>query len=226
MAKPLKQLITACWTSRPRLSRALIVERGCPVGLGSGLGNEVGEISSLMREDAAVVGVKGSLQTQFGGTAAVAVANWLSQMHWDCEKNSVPETDTTQGYSRQKMENRKRLTLLGATTGRRCSDQRGYGGWAWAYLSGRFPSHFASSIPKKKQFATMCKLEQSATETLTDYLTRWKEAKSVENFDEKATVTLFHALDTPTKRHPGARRGHEHRVVPAQMFEDFTQRRP
>ncbi|XP_031092225.1 uncharacterized protein LOC115996892 [Ipomoea triloba] len=62
----------------------------------------------------------------------------------------------------------------------------------FADLSGRFLSHFASSIPKKKHFATMCKLEQFAAETLTDYLTRWKkEAWSVENFDEKAVVPIF-----------------------------------
>ncbi|XP_031097184.1 uncharacterized protein LOC116001447 [Ipomoea triloba] len=38
----------------------------------------------------------------------------------------------------------------------------------------------------------MCKLEQWSTETLTDYLIRWKkEARSVENFDEKAAIPIF-----------------------------------
>lgn len=41
------------------IDKSITLAGGCPVGLGSGLGNEVGEISSLMREDAAVVGVKG-----------------------------------------------------------------------------------------------------------------------------------------------------------------------
>nr|GMD08020.1 uncharacterized protein LOC109158519 [Ipomoea batatas] len=45
---------------------------------------------------------------------------------------------------------------------------------------------------KKKQFATMCKLEQGSTETLTDYLAKWKkEARSVEKFDEKAAISIF-----------------------------------
>nr|GMD72603.1 uncharacterized protein LOC109158519 [Ipomoea batatas] len=62
----------------------------------------------------------------------------------------------------------------------------------FADLLGKFMSYFASSIPKKKQFANMCKLEQWSTETLTDYLTRWKkEARSLENFDEKAAILIF-----------------------------------
>ncbi|XP_031090958.1 uncharacterized protein LOC115995951 [Ipomoea triloba] len=63
---------------------------------------------------------------------------------------------------------------------------------SFADLSGRFLSHFASNIPKKKQFATMCKLEQGSTESLTDYLAKWKkEARSVDNFDENAAVPIF-----------------------------------
>ncbi|XP_031127724.1 uncharacterized protein LOC116029823 [Ipomoea triloba] len=63
---------------------------------------------------------------------------------------------------------------------------------SFADLSGQFLSHFVSSILKKKQFATMCKLEQGNMESLTDYLTKWKkEARSVENFDEKAAVPIF-----------------------------------
>ncbi|XP_031125085.1 uncharacterized protein LOC116027521 [Ipomoea triloba] len=59
-------------------------------------------------------------------------------------------------------------------------------------LSGRFLSHFASSIPKKKQFATMCKLEQGSAESLTDYLAKWKrEARSVGNFNEKTAIPIF-----------------------------------
>ncbi|XP_031111915.1 uncharacterized protein LOC116015888 [Ipomoea triloba] len=62
----------------------------------------------------------------------------------------------------------------------------------FADLSGKFLTYYASSIPKKKQFANMCKLEQWSTETLTDYLIRWKkEARSVENFDEKAAIPIF-----------------------------------
>ncbi|XP_031120879.1 uncharacterized protein LOC116024116 [Ipomoea triloba] len=63
---------------------------------------------------------------------------------------------------------------------------------SFADLSGQFLSHFASSIPKKKQFATMCKLEQGSTESLTDYLAKLKkEARLVDNFDEKAAVPIF-----------------------------------
>ncbi|XP_031106343.1 uncharacterized protein LOC116010996 [Ipomoea triloba] len=62
----------------------------------------------------------------------------------------------------------------------------------FADLSVKLLSYYACSIPKKKQFASMCKLEQWSTETLTDYLTRWKkEARSVENFDEKAAIPIF-----------------------------------
>ncbi|XP_031120632.1 uncharacterized protein LOC116023761 [Ipomoea triloba] len=59
-------------------------------------------------------------------------------------------------------------------------------------LSRKFLSYFASSIPKKKPFSNMCKLEQGSTEMLTDYLNRWKkEARTVENFDEKAAIPIF-----------------------------------
>ncbi|XP_031090959.1 uncharacterized protein LOC115995952 [Ipomoea triloba] len=62
----------------------------------------------------------------------------------------------------------------------------------FADLSGKFLSYYANNILKKKQFASMCKFEQGSTKTLTDYLTRWKkEARSVENFDEKAAIPIF-----------------------------------
>ncbi|XP_031108522.1 uncharacterized protein LOC116012997 [Ipomoea triloba] len=62
----------------------------------------------------------------------------------------------------------------------------------FADFSVKFLSYYACSIPKKKQFASMCKLEQGSTETLTDYLTRWKkEVRSVENFDKKAAIPIF-----------------------------------
>nr|GMC69252.1 uncharacterized protein LOC109174495 [Ipomoea batatas] len=62
----------------------------------------------------------------------------------------------------------------------------------FADLSGKFLTYYADSIPKKKQFANMCKLEQWSMETLTDYLIRWKKAaRSVENFDEKAAIPIF-----------------------------------
>lgn len=43
---------------------------------------------------------------------------------------------------------------------------------AFADLSGQFLSYFASSIPKKKQFAHLCKLDQWNSKTLADYLLR------------------------------------------------------
>ncbi|XP_031115827.1 uncharacterized protein LOC116019677 [Ipomoea triloba] len=63
---------------------------------------------------------------------------------------------------------------------------------AFADLSGQFLSYFASSIPKKKQFTNLCKLDQWSMENLADYLSRWKkEARSLANFDEKMAIPIF-----------------------------------
>nr|GMC80260.1 uncharacterized protein LOC109164065 [Ipomoea batatas] len=62
----------------------------------------------------------------------------------------------------------------------------------FADIPGKFLSYYASSIPKKKEFANMSKLEQWNTETLTDYLTKWKkDARSVENLNKKVAIPIF-----------------------------------
>ncbi|XP_019158160.1 PREDICTED: uncharacterized protein LOC109154876 [Ipomoea nil] len=62
----------------------------------------------------------------------------------------------------------------------------------FAALTKKLMSHFAGSIQRKKQFADLCYLKQLKSETLTEYLSKWKkEAMGVTNFDERSAIPFF-----------------------------------
>ncbi|XP_019168365.1 PREDICTED: uncharacterized protein LOC109164065 [Ipomoea nil] len=62
----------------------------------------------------------------------------------------------------------------------------------FAVLTKKFMSHFAGSIQRRKQFANLCYLKQHKSETLTEYLSKWKkEAMGVTNFDERSAIPFF-----------------------------------
>ncbi|XP_019179274.1 PREDICTED: uncharacterized protein LOC109174495 [Ipomoea nil] len=59
-------------------------------------------------------------------------------------------------------------------------------------LAKKFMSHFAGSIQRRKQFADLCYLKQHRSETLAEYLSKWKkEAMAVTNFDERSGIPFF-----------------------------------
>ncbi|XP_019176191.1 PREDICTED: uncharacterized protein LOC109171595 [Ipomoea nil] len=59
----------------------------------------------------------------------------------------------------------------------------------FAALAKKFMSHFAGNIQRWKQFANLCYLKQLKSETMAEYLSKWKkEAMGVTNFDESDLV--------------------------------------
>ncbi|XP_019189993.1 PREDICTED: uncharacterized protein LOC109184447 [Ipomoea nil] len=59
-------------------------------------------------------------------------------------------------------------------------------------LTKQFLSHFATSIPRKKQIADLCDLKQKSSESLAEYLNKWKkEVMGVANFDGKSAIPIF-----------------------------------
>ncbi|XP_019166961.1 PREDICTED: uncharacterized protein LOC109162732 [Ipomoea nil] len=59
-------------------------------------------------------------------------------------------------------------------------------------LTKQFLSHFATSIQKKKQIADLCDLKQRSSESLAEYLSKWKkEAMGVANFNGKSAIPIF-----------------------------------
>ncbi|XP_019196110.1 PREDICTED: uncharacterized protein LOC109189932 [Ipomoea nil] len=62
----------------------------------------------------------------------------------------------------------------------------------FADLTRQFLSHFATSIPRKKQIADLCDLKQGSSESLAEYLSKWKkEAMGVADFDGKSAMVIF-----------------------------------
>ncbi|XP_019160746.1 PREDICTED: uncharacterized protein LOC109157300 [Ipomoea nil] len=62
----------------------------------------------------------------------------------------------------------------------------------FATLTRRFLSYFAGHMRKKKQFADLCFLKQRSSESLADFLSKWKkESIGVSNFDDKAAIPIF-----------------------------------
>ncbi|XP_019178888.1 PREDICTED: uncharacterized protein LOC109174051 [Ipomoea nil] len=62
----------------------------------------------------------------------------------------------------------------------------------FAVLTKNFMSHFAGSIQRRKQFADLCYLKQDKSESLAEYLSKWKkEAMGVTNFDERSAIPFF-----------------------------------
>ncbi|XP_019189271.1 PREDICTED: uncharacterized protein LOC109183670 [Ipomoea nil] len=58
----------------------------------------------------------------------------------------------------------------------------------FADLTRQFLSHFATSIQRKRQIADLCDLKQGSSESLAEYLSKWKkEAMGVANFDGKTS---------------------------------------
>ncbi|XP_019156979.1 PREDICTED: uncharacterized protein LOC109153579 [Ipomoea nil] len=63
---------------------------------------------------------------------------------------------------------------------------------SFAILAMKFMSHFAGSIQRRKQFAYLCYLKQQKSETLAEYLSKWKkEAMGVTNFDIRSAIPFF-----------------------------------
>ncbi|XP_019178354.1 PREDICTED: uncharacterized protein LOC109173569 [Ipomoea nil] len=59
-------------------------------------------------------------------------------------------------------------------------------------LTRQFLSHFATSIQRKKQIADLCDLKQGSSESLAEYLSKWKkEAMGVADFDGKSAMVIF-----------------------------------
>ncbi|XP_019160717.1 PREDICTED: uncharacterized protein LOC109157271 [Ipomoea nil] len=62
----------------------------------------------------------------------------------------------------------------------------------FADLTRQFLSHFATSIQRKKQIADLCDLKQGSSESLAEYLSKWKkEAMGVADFDGKSAIVIF-----------------------------------
>ncbi|XP_019172819.1 PREDICTED: uncharacterized protein LOC109168233 [Ipomoea nil] len=62
----------------------------------------------------------------------------------------------------------------------------------FAVLTKKFLSHFAGSVQRRKQFADLCYLKQDKSESLAEYLSKWKkEAMGVTNFDERSDIPFF-----------------------------------
>ncbi|XP_019161978.1 PREDICTED: uncharacterized protein LOC109158519 [Ipomoea nil] len=62
----------------------------------------------------------------------------------------------------------------------------------FADLTRHILSHFATSIPRKKQIADLCDLKQGTSESLAEYLSKWKkEAMGVADFDGKSAMVIF-----------------------------------
>ncbi|XP_019198276.1 PREDICTED: uncharacterized protein LOC109192140 [Ipomoea nil] len=62
----------------------------------------------------------------------------------------------------------------------------------FAVLAKKFMSHFVGSIQRRKQFADLCYLKQHKSESLAEYLSKWKkEAMGVTNFDERSAIPFF-----------------------------------
>ncbi|XP_019184637.1 PREDICTED: uncharacterized protein LOC109179590 [Ipomoea nil] len=62
----------------------------------------------------------------------------------------------------------------------------------FAALAKNFMSHFAASIHRRKQFTDLCYMKQHRSETLAEYLSKWKKgAMGVTNFDEKSAIPFF-----------------------------------
>ncbi|XP_019155159.1 PREDICTED: uncharacterized protein LOC109152031 [Ipomoea nil] len=62
----------------------------------------------------------------------------------------------------------------------------------FADLTRQFLSHFATSIQRKKQIADLCDLKQGSSESLAEYLSKWKkEAMGVADFDGKSAMVIF-----------------------------------
>ncbi|XP_019172688.1 PREDICTED: uncharacterized protein LOC109168097 [Ipomoea nil] len=63
-------------------------------------------------------------------------------------------------------------------------------------LTKQFLSHFATSIPRKKQVADLCDLKQKSSESLAEYLSKWKkEVMGVANFDGSHPVPPKNYVD-------------------------------
>ncbi|XP_019155109.1 PREDICTED: uncharacterized protein LOC109151973 [Ipomoea nil] len=62
----------------------------------------------------------------------------------------------------------------------------------FADLSRQFLSHFTTSILRKKQIADLCDLKQGSSESLAEYLSKWKkEGMGVADFDAKSAMVIF-----------------------------------
>ncbi|XP_019160669.1 PREDICTED: uncharacterized protein LOC109157215 [Ipomoea nil] len=62
----------------------------------------------------------------------------------------------------------------------------------FADLTRQFLSHFATSIQRKKQIADLCDLKQGSSESLAEYLGKWKkEVMGVADFDAKSAMVIF-----------------------------------
>ncbi|XP_019189690.1 PREDICTED: uncharacterized protein LOC109184102 [Ipomoea nil] len=62
----------------------------------------------------------------------------------------------------------------------------------FADLTRQFLSHFATNIQRKKQIADLCNLKQGSSESLAEYLSKWKkETMGVANFDGKSAMPIF-----------------------------------
>ncbi|XP_019175844.1 PREDICTED: uncharacterized protein LOC109171165 [Ipomoea nil] len=62
----------------------------------------------------------------------------------------------------------------------------------FADLTRQFLSHFATSLQRKKQIADLCDLKQGNSESLAEYLSKWKkEAMGVADFDGKSAIVIF-----------------------------------